>query len=204
MAIAAQTPDILGERQTDQDVRTQNAVVCQAVANIFKSSLGPVGLDKILVGDIGYVTITNDGATILKMLEVEHLGAKILVEPAELQDRERANVLVRNKIHPSSVVSGYKPNSRFIFFLFLLRLSVCNGGSLQVSELIQRKISKKIKNGRWGVEPSGPNPRVPRHVGTRHWSLVCPLAMAREREQRRAKTRTSSLALLTYPRVWLI
>ncbi|XP_020093338.1 T-complex protein 1 subunit theta-like isoform X3 [Ananas comosus] len=195
MAIAAQTPDILGERQTDQDVRTQNAVVCQAVANIFKSSLGPVGLDKILVGDIGYVTITNDGATILKMLEVEHLGAK------------RANVLVRNKIHPSSVVSGYKPNSRFIFFLFLLRLSVCNGGSLQVSELIQefqRKISKKIKNGRWGVEPSGPNPRVPRHVGTRHWSLVCPLAMAREREQRRAKTRTSSLALLTYPRVWLI
>nr|CAD1835105.1 unnamed protein product [Ananas comosus var. bracteatus] len=178
MAIAAQTPDILGERQSGQDVRTQNAVACQAVANIVESSLGPVGLDKMLVDDIGYVTITNDGATILKMLEVEHPAAKILVEPAELQDRERANVLVRNKIHPSSVISGYKE--------------------------FQRKISKKIKNGRWGVEPSGPNPRVPRHVWTRHWSLVCPLAMVREREQRRAKTRTSSLALHTYPRVWLI
>ena len=50
--------------------------VC-AVANIVKSSLGPVGLDKMLVDDIGDVTITNDGATILKMLEVEHPAAKV-------------------------------------------------------------------------------------------------------------------------------
>ncbi|KAK8964321.1 T-complex protein 1 subunit alpha [Platanthera guangdongensis] len=53
-----------------------------------KSSLGPVGLDKMLVDDISDVTITNDGATILKMLEVEHPGAKVLVELAEIQDRE--------------------------------------------------------------------------------------------------------------------
>ncbi|XP_042476577.1 T-complex protein 1 subunit alpha [Macadamia integrifolia] len=125
MAIAAQTPDILGERQYGQDVRTQNVVACQAVANIVKSSLGPVGLDKMLVDDIGDVTITNDGATILKMLEVEHPAAKVLVELAELQDREvgdgttsvvivaaellkRANDLVRNKIHPTSIISGYR------------------------------------------------------------------------------------------------
>ncbi|GAB2223777.1 hypothetical protein Drorol1_Dr00004517, partial [Drosera rotundifolia] len=108
--------DILGDRQYGQDVRTQNVAVCQAVANIVKSALGPVGLDKMLVDDIGDVTITNDGATILKMLEVEHLAAKMLVELAELQDKEvgdgttsvvivaaellkRANDLVRNKIH---------------------------------------------------------------------------------------------------------
>ncbi|XP_027112964.1 T-complex protein 1 subunit alpha [Coffea eugenioides] len=125
MAIAAQTPDILGERQSGQDVRTQNVMACQAVANIVKSSLGPVGLDKMLVDDIGDVTITNDGATILKMLEVEHPAAKVLVELAELQDREvgdgttsvviiaaellkRANDLVRNKIHPTSIISGYR------------------------------------------------------------------------------------------------
>ncbi|KAG7036823.1 T-complex protein 1 subunit alpha [Cucurbita argyrosperma subsp. argyrosperma] len=125
MAIASQTLDILGERQSGQDVRTQNVVACQAVANIVKSSLGPVGLDKMLVDDIGDVTITNDGATILKMLEVEHPAAKVLVELAELQDREvgdgttsvvivaaellkRANDLVRNKIHPTSIISGYR------------------------------------------------------------------------------------------------
>ncbi|CAM6098749.1 unnamed protein product [Calypogeia fissa] len=122
---SSQTVDLLGDRQTGQDVRTQNVMACQALANIVKSSLGPVGLDKMLVDDIGDVTITNDGATILKMLEVEHPAAKVLVELAELQDREvgdgttsvviiaaellkRANDLVRNKIHPTSIISGYR------------------------------------------------------------------------------------------------
>ena len=54
----------------------------QAVANIVRTSLGPVGLDKMLVDDIGDVTITNDGATILKLLEVEHPAAKV-------RDRDR-------------------------------------------------------------------------------------------------------------------
>ena len=79
----------------------------------------------MLVDDIGDVTITNDGATILKLLEVEHPAAKILVELAELQDLEvgdgttsvvivaaellrRANDLVRAKIHPTSIISGYR------------------------------------------------------------------------------------------------
>lgn len=47
-----------------------------SIANIVKSSLGPVGLDKMLVDDIGDVTVTNDGATILRLLEVEHPAAK--------------------------------------------------------------------------------------------------------------------------------
>ncbi|KAL2610885.1 hypothetical protein R1flu_022577 [Riccia fluitans] len=123
--MSGQNLDLMGERQTGQDVRTQNVMACQALANIVKTSLGPVGLDKMLVDDIGDVTITNDGATILKMLEVEHPAAKVLVELAELQDREvgdgttsvviiaaellkRANDLVRNKIHPTSIISGYR------------------------------------------------------------------------------------------------
>lgn len=123
--MAAPSLDIRGERQTGQDVRTQNVMACQALSNIVKSSLGPVGLDKMLVDDIGDVTVTNDGATILKMLEVEHPAAKVLVELAELQDREvgdgttsvvimaaellkRANLLVQTRIHPTSIISGYR------------------------------------------------------------------------------------------------
>jgi T-complex protein 1 subunit alpha len=96
-----------------------------ALANIVKSSLGPVGLDKMLVDSIGDVTITNDGATILKQLEVDHPAARVLVELAELQDAEvgdgttsvvilaaellkRANELVRAKIHPTLIMSGYR------------------------------------------------------------------------------------------------
>lgn len=61
---------------------------CVALANIVKSSLGPEGLDTMLVDQIGDVTITNDGATIMKKLEVEHPAARILVELAQLQDEE--------------------------------------------------------------------------------------------------------------------
>ena len=72
----------------------------QAVANIVKTSLGPVGLDKMLVDDIGDVTITNDGATILKLLEVEHPAAKV-------RDRDRKNV---------SRTFGKRARRRFLFF----------------------------------------------------------------------------------------
>jgi T-complex protein 1 subunit alpha len=113
---------IAGERQSGQDVRTQNVTAVTAIANIVKTSLGPVGLDKVrrparwggraavhgarrrmqadrrgrrlttvralllsppqmLVDDIGDVTVTNDGATILKLLEVEHPAAKVRPAP---------------------------------------------------------------------------------------------------------------------------
>lgn len=116
---------IQGTRESGQDVRSQNVLAVSAVANIVKTSLGPVGLDKMLVDDIGEVTVTNDGATILKLLEIEHPAAKILVELAELQDQEvgdgttsvvilaaellkRANELVKCQIHPTNIISGYR------------------------------------------------------------------------------------------------
>jgi T-complex protein 1 subunit alpha len=96
-----------------------------ALSNIVKSSLGPQGLDKMLVDDIGDVTITNDGATILGQLEVTHPAAKVLVELSQIQDREvgdgttsvvilaaellkRANELVKMKVHPTSIMAGYR------------------------------------------------------------------------------------------------
>jgi T-complex protein 1 subunit alpha len=104
---------------------SEKVIAAASIANIVKSSLGPVGLDKMLVDDIGDVTISNDGATILKMLEVQHPAGKVLVELAQQQDKEvgdgttsvvivaaellkRANELVKNKIHPTTIITGYR------------------------------------------------------------------------------------------------
>ena len=77
-----------GQRLQGESVRTQNVMAACAIANVVKSSLGPVGLDKMMVDDVGDVTVTNDGATILKMMEIQHPAAKVLVDLAQLQDQE--------------------------------------------------------------------------------------------------------------------
>ena len=69
---------LAGERKSGQTVRSENVTAVSAVANIVKSSLGPVGLDKMLVDETGETTITNDGATILKLLDIKHPAAKLL------------------------------------------------------------------------------------------------------------------------------
>ena len=114
-----------GSRTSGEDVRTENVTAAAAIANIVKTSLGPLGLDKMLVDDMGEMMVTNDGATILSKLEVEHPSAKILVDLAQRQDSEvgdgttsvvilaaellkRANTLVQHKIHPTNIISGYK------------------------------------------------------------------------------------------------
>lgn len=65
-------------------MRQSNVTACMSIANLVKSSLGPQGLDKMLVNEIGDVLITNDGATILKQLEVDHPAARVLVELSQL------------------------------------------------------------------------------------------------------------------------
>lgn len=120
-----QSISLFGDREKGQTVRTQNMTAAVAIANIVKSSLGPVGLDKMLVDEVGDVTVTNDGATILKLLEVEHPAAKVLCELAQLQDEEvgdgttsvvivaaellrAADELIKQKIHPTTIINGYK------------------------------------------------------------------------------------------------
>lgn len=114
-----------GTRTSGAPVRTQNVMAACSIANIVKSSLGPLGLDKMLVDDIGDVTVTNDGATILRLLEVDHPAARVLVDLAQLQDEEigdgttsvviiaaellrNADELVKQNIHPTSIISGYR------------------------------------------------------------------------------------------------
>ncbi|EFX05680.1 t-complex protein alpha [Grosmannia clavigera kw1407] len=114
-----------GQKISGADIRDQNVIATQAIANVVKSSFGPSGLDKMMVDDIGDVTVTNDGATILTLLDVEHPAGKILVDLAQQQDKEvgdgttsvvliaaellrRGNELMKNRIHPTTIMTGYR------------------------------------------------------------------------------------------------
>lgn len=114
-----------GSKISGSDVREQCVLATQAIANVVKTSFGPSGLDKMMVDDIGDVTISNDGATILSLLDVEHPAGKILVDLAHQQDKEvgdgttsvvliaaellrRANELMKNRIHPTVIITGYR------------------------------------------------------------------------------------------------
>ncbi|KAL4807667.1 chaperonin Cpn60/TCP-1 family [Aspergillus unguis] len=114
-----------GQKITGADVRDQCVLATQAIANVVRSSFGPSGLDKMMVDDIGDVTVTNDGATILSLLDIEHPAGKILVDLAQQQDREvgdgttsvvliaaellrRGNELMKNRIHPTTIINGYR------------------------------------------------------------------------------------------------
>ena len=95
-----------------------------AVADIVKSSLGPTGLDKMIVDEVGDITITNDGATILKKLDIQHPAARILIELSDRQDQDvgdgttsvvilgaelfrNAVDLVKKQVHPTLCITGY-------------------------------------------------------------------------------------------------
>ncbi|KAK3934661.1 T-complex protein 1 subunit alpha [Diplogelasinospora grovesii] len=114
-----------GQKISGVEIRDQNVSATQAIANVVKSSFGPSGLDKMMVDDIGDVTVTNDGATILSLLDVEHPAGKILVDLAQQQDKEvgdgttsvvliaaellrRGNELMKNRIHPTTIITGYR------------------------------------------------------------------------------------------------
>jgi len=108
-----------------RDAQRTNIAVAYAVASAIKTTLGPKGMDKMLVSELGDIVITNDGATILEEMNVEHPAAKIMVEIAKTQDKEvgdgtttsvliagemlkRAGELLDQNIHPSTIINGYK------------------------------------------------------------------------------------------------
>jgi thermosome len=112
-----------------KDARKNNMTAAKLIAQVIRSSLGPRGMDKILVSPTGDVTITNDGATILKELDIEHPIAKMLVEVAKSVDNEAgdgtksvvvlAGSLIENAeelfdkdVHPAIVVEGFREASK--------------------------------------------------------------------------------------------
>src|SRR5438128_10749330 len=91
-AQGSQIPIVLLKEGTKEnkgkEAQKNNIAAAKQVANIVKSCLGPRGMDKLLVSSIGDATITNDGATILKELDIEHPAAKMMVEIAKSVDNE--------------------------------------------------------------------------------------------------------------------
>ena len=76
------------ERTKGREAQSRNILAAKAIASAVRTTLGPKGMDKMLVDSMGDVVITNDGATILKEIDVEHPAAKMIVEVAKAQDNE--------------------------------------------------------------------------------------------------------------------
>ena len=113
------------EQSKGRDAQKNNIAAAKIIAEIVHTSLGPRGMDKMLVDSLGDVTITNDGATILKEIDVQHPAAKMLVEISKTTDNEvgdgttsavvlagalleHAESLITQEVHPTIIVDGYR------------------------------------------------------------------------------------------------
>ncbi len=113
------------ERTRGKDAQSRNILAAKTIAAAVKSTLGPKGMDKMMVNSTGDVVITNDGATILREMDIEHPAAKMMVEIAKTQDDEvgdgttsavviggellkRAEDLLEQEVHPTLIVTGYR------------------------------------------------------------------------------------------------
>ncbi|BDR91758.1 thermosome subunit alpha [Vulcanisaeta souniana] len=113
------------QRTTGADARRSNIMAAKVISEILSTSLGPRGMDKMLIDAFGDVTITGDGAAILKEMEVQHPAAKLLIEVAKAQDAEvgdgtttavvlagrlleLSEELLDENIHPTIIIDGYK------------------------------------------------------------------------------------------------
>ena len=118
-----------GASQTKgRDAQKNNIAAAKLIAEIVRTSLGPRGMDKMLVDSLGDVTITNDGATILKEIDVQHPAAKMMVEISKATDNEvgdgttsvvvlagalieKAEELINKDVHPTIIVDGYRKSA---------------------------------------------------------------------------------------------
>ncbi|MDD2936493.1 MAG: TCP-1/cpn60 chaperonin family protein, partial [Candidatus Methanomethylophilaceae archaeon] len=113
------------ERNRDKEAQFNNIAAAKAVADAVRSTLGPKGMDKMLVNTIGDVVITNDGVTILKEIDVQHPAAKMVVEVAKTQDSEcgdgtttsvviagellkQSEELINSNVHSTVITNGFR------------------------------------------------------------------------------------------------
>src|ERR687898_1704966 len=127
-----QVPILLLKEGTSEtkgkDAKRNNITAAKVVAELVRTSLGPRGMDKMLVDTLGDVTITNDGATILKEIDVQHPAAKMMVEISKATDNEvgdgttsvvilagalieKAEDLITKDVHPTIIVDGYRKSA---------------------------------------------------------------------------------------------
>ena len=112
-------------RSRGREARRSNMMAGQIIAEVLKSTLGPRGMDKMLIDSLGDITITSDGATVLEEIDVQHPAAKMIIEVAKTQDKEvgdgtttavvfagellkKAGDLIDQDIHPSIIITGYQ------------------------------------------------------------------------------------------------
>ncbi|HLC36737.1 MAG TPA: thermosome subunit beta [archaeon] len=117
------------KRTRGRDAQRINILIGKAVAQAVKSTLGPKGMDKMIVDELGDVTVSNDGATILKEMSIEHPIGKMMVDVAKTQESEvgdgtttsviiaggllgKAENMLDEEIHPSIIIKGYRLASR--------------------------------------------------------------------------------------------
>ncbi|MEM2316618.1 MAG: TCP-1/cpn60 chaperonin family protein, partial [Candidatus Nitrosocaldus sp.] len=156
MQQAGQIPVLILKEGTAQtrgrEAQRNNITAAKLVAEIVKTSLGPRGMDKMLVDTLGDVTITNDGATILKEMDVQHPAAKMMVEISKATDNEvgdgttsvvvlagalleRAEELINKDVHPTIIVDGYN-------MALEKALQVLDDVSIKVEPLDKRTLRK--------------------------------------------------------------
>jgi thermosome len=155
------TSEIKGDR-----AQKNNITAAKTVAEVVRTSLGPRGMDKMIVSPIGDVTITNDGATVLKEIEIEHPAAKMIVELAKSVDNEvgdgttsavivagalieKAEELITKRVHPTVIVEGFKKASqKAIDTLRELAVKVNPEDRDFLSKIAQTSMASKIVSGR--------------------------------------------------------
>ena len=113
------------ERQTGEDAQENNIAACKTVAKAVRTTLGPKGMDKMMVDSVGDLVVTNDGVTILEEMDIQHPAAKMMVEVAQTQEEEvgdgtttavvlagellkQAEDLLDQEIHPTVITRGYR------------------------------------------------------------------------------------------------
>ncbi len=113
------------KRESGKDAMQENIDAAKAIATSIRSTLGPRGMDKMLVDSLGDIVITNDGVTILKEMDVEHPAAKMMVEVSKTQDSyvgdgtttavvlagallDQAQSLINQNVHPTVITNGFK------------------------------------------------------------------------------------------------
>ncbi len=171
MAGLSGTPIIIlkdTRRESGKDATSNNIMAARAVANAVRSTLGPKGMDKLLVDSTGDVTITNDGVTILKEMEVQHPAAKMIIEAAKTQDSEvgdgtttvailagellkKAEDLLGQGVHATVIVDGYVLAAKKASeILDSIAIDVPANGR----DLLD-KIAKTAMTGKWAETPEG-------------------------------------------------
>ena len=152
-----------GTSQTKgREAQKNNIMAAKVISEIVRSSLGPRGMDKMLVDSMGDVTITNDGATILKEIDVQHPAAKMMVELSKTADTEvgdgttsvvilagslieKAEELIEKEVHPTIVVDGYKKAAaQAMKILENISIKISPGDKVWLNKVAKTSMASKL------------------------------------------------------------